>query len=201
MTKQTFCKKAFTLVEVLITIIIIGILAGALMLSMANVRDKAEAAKVVSNLRNLKSAAVSYCLDNGGIPDTRGSQGWSMLSATVLQPYLDIDLSKYGLLDINPDGISINYDDNVKTGYILYIMGDGETTYSSKVGKLIFVAAWVGDKSMGTKKALESMAHSTPLFNGNYTEYVGQQKTGPLPYYTADPSNDLNKNSIVMRVY
>lgn len=201
MTKQPFRKKAFTLVEVLITIIIIGILAGALMLAMANVRDKAEAAKVVSNLRNLKSAAVSYCLDNGGIPDTIGTQGWSMLSVAVLQPYVDIDLSKYGLSGANSDGISTNFNANVKTGYSLYIMGDGSGGYSSKVGKLIFVAAWVGDKSMGTKKALESMARSTPLFNGKYTEYVGQQKTGTPPYYTADPSNDLNKNSIVMRVY
>lgn len=201
MIKQTFSKKAFTLVEVLITIIIIGILAGALMLSMANVRDKAEAAKIVSNLRNLKSAAVSFCLDNGGIPDTIGNQGWSMLSVTVLQPYVDIDLSKYGLSGANSDGITTNYNDNATTGYSLYIMGGGSGGYSSKVGKLIFVAAWVGDQSIGTKKALESMANSTPLFNGKYTEYVGQQKTGPLPYYTADSSNDLNKNSIVMRVY
>ena len=201
MIKQTFSKKAFTLVEVLITIIIIGILAGALMLSMANVRDKAEAAKIVSNLRNLKSAAVSFCLDNGGIPDTIGNQGWSMLSVTVLQPYVDIDLSKYGLSGANSDGITTNYNDNATTGYSLYIMGGGSGGYSSKVGKLIFVAAWVGDQSIGTKKALQSIAHSTPLFNGNYTEYVGQQSTGALPYYTADSSNDLNKNSIVMRVY
>jgi hypothetical protein len=45
------------------------------------------------------------------------------------------------------------------------------------------------------------MAESTPLFNGNYTEYVGQQRTGALPYYKADSTNDLNKNLIVMRVF
>ncbi len=55
---HTFRKKGFTLVELLIALIIIGILAGALLLTMANAQAKAEATRVVSDLRNLKSAAI-----------------------------------------------------------------------------------------------------------------------------------------------
>jgi prepilin-type N-terminal cleavage/methylation domain-containing protein len=195
-------SKGFTLVELLIALIIIGILAGALLLTMANTQAKAEATKVVSDLRNLKSAAILYYVDKGKIPETRGSAGWSLWSVTSLQPYVEIDLSKYRLSGINSEGLTTSsFESNVKKGYSLYIMGAGNGSYSSKIGKLAFVAAWIGDKPIATKRALEAMAVSTPLYNGNYTEYVGQQKTGALPFYKADSTSDLNKNLIVMRVF
>ena len=48
--------KGFTLVELLIVIIIIGILAGMMMLSTGSATDKAEATKIVSDMRNVNAA-------------------------------------------------------------------------------------------------------------------------------------------------
>ena len=65
-------SKGFTLVELLIVIIIIGILAGMMMLSSGSATDKAEATKIVSDLRNIKSAALMYYADKGYWPGTSG---------------------------------------------------------------------------------------------------------------------------------
>jgi general secretion pathway protein G len=57
-------RKAFTLVELLIVIIIIGILAGAMMMLLGSSSDRAEATKIISNLRSMKSATLQFRADH-----------------------------------------------------------------------------------------------------------------------------------------
>lgn len=71
--------KGFTLVELLIALVIMGILAGALLLVSSAGADKAQAMRVVSDLRNLKAAAVQYNASSGSWPS----------SVTDLSGYLD----------------------------------------------------------------------------------------------------------------
>lgn len=70
-------SKGFTLVELLIVIIIIGILAGMLMLSAGSATDKAEATKVVANMRTIKAGCLLFYADKGNWPsaDDTGMSG------------------------------------------------------------------------------------------------------------------------------
>lgn len=57
-------RKGFTLVELLIVIVVIGVLSAMMMLSSTEAVSSARASNIVSNLRNLKTAALAYYVDN-----------------------------------------------------------------------------------------------------------------------------------------
>ncbi|MCE5194831.1 MAG: prepilin-type N-terminal cleavage/methylation domain-containing protein [Nitrospiraceae bacterium] len=82
-------SKGFTLVELLIVVIIIGILAGMMMLSTGGATAKAEATKIVSDMRNMKAAAIMVYADTTKWPTEIAS----------LDEYMDqkIDTIKYDL--------------------------------------------------------------------------------------------------------
>ncbi|MDD4837546.1 MAG: prepilin-type N-terminal cleavage/methylation domain-containing protein [Dethiosulfovibrio sp.] len=83
-------RPGFTLVELLIVIIIIGILAGGMMMVAGAGTDKANATKIVSDLRNLKSAALMYYADKTAWPTKIGD----------LSAYIDRTIS--GDYEYNP---------------------------------------------------------------------------------------------------
>ena len=57
-------RKGFTLVELLIVIVVIGILAGMMMLSSTEAVTSAKATKIISDLTVLKKAVLSWYADN-----------------------------------------------------------------------------------------------------------------------------------------
>jgi len=65
-------RKGFTLVELLIVIVVIGILSAMMMLSSTEAVSSAKAADIVSDLRNLKTAALAYYADNIDEADKSG---------------------------------------------------------------------------------------------------------------------------------
>lgn len=65
MKRRSDRRIGFTLVELLIVIVIIAILAGMMMISTGSATDRAEATKILSDMRALKVAAIMYTHDNG----------------------------------------------------------------------------------------------------------------------------------------
>jgi len=105
--------KGFTLVELLIVLIIIGILAGALLLVAGAGTDKANATKIVSNLRSAKAAALMAYADANG--------AWSPVSSDAMRAYLDdsTDRSKLSVVSTDSSGTTIVwvlYSDDIAGG-------------------------------------------------------------------------------------
>ena len=68
-------RKAFTLVELLVVIGIIALLIGVLLPVLAKSRESARQIQCLSNLRQISTATIAYCNDNGGTYPGRGGQG------------------------------------------------------------------------------------------------------------------------------
>ncbi len=90
--------RAFTLVELLVVIGIIGLLISILLPALSKAQDAAKTVQCASNLRQIATALISYSNDNKGrlIPDmVQGSgvstiypQGFFWANALVTQKYL-----------------------------------------------------------------------------------------------------------------
>lgn len=81
MVIQKSKSKGFTLIEVMVVVVILGILAAFIVPKIIGRPDEAKIAKVKSDIRTLQTALDLYRLDNGAYPTTE--QG---LEALVKKP-------------------------------------------------------------------------------------------------------------------
>lgn len=63
--KKNQSKKGFTLVEIMIVVVIIGLLAAMAIPAFQKVRDNSRKSAITNNIRQLASAADQYFLENG----------------------------------------------------------------------------------------------------------------------------------------
>ena len=105
MTILKYHRGGFTLVELLIVVMIIGIIAGMMLLSAGSATDSAEAVKGVNDLRSLKGAALLYFVDYGRWP---GDAQKASLDSYIDRPVISLVLAsdpgrKYDAVTIGTD--------------------------------------------------------------------------------------------------
>jgi len=142
-------SKGFTLVELLIVIIIIGILAGMMLLSTGSATDKAKATQIVSNMRNIKSAALMYYADEGK---------WPTAGTTALD-----SISKY--LDSSPDKTVYSIVAGTGSGDLSVEANVTDTGVQSKLG------------TMGKDAGLYSDKGAKTVYTGGSPVYMPIRKT------------------------
>jgi prepilin-type N-terminal cleavage/methylation domain-containing protein len=182
-------KTGFTLVELLIVIVIIGILAGMMMLATGVATDKAQATKIVNNMRTLKSAVLMYYMDNYKWPDsgneTTNNKG---IGASVLKGY--VDQSKI-TDNINGEYTIVSRSTDVDNS------GNKNVNYNGSV----FIKYTNETMSAGLKQQLALMAPKANLWNSSELITGTDKKFG---YYNGidgkDKSNG-NPATIHMPVY
>lgn len=145
--KKNSKRKGFTLVELLIVIVVIGVLSAMMMLSSTEAVSSAKAADIVSDLRNLKTAALAYYADN---LDTVDATTPAFDLDTIGKVDGTNDKRKPILKYMNNDDIDAGYEftDNGKEWYVKY----NGTGLTSKVAEKLKSRA----KSVGLLKSTTS---------------------------------------------
>lgn len=173
-------RKGFTLVELLIVIIIIGILAGGMMLVAGTSRDSAEASRIMSDLRNMKAAALMWMAEN---PTTVTADQWTKL-------------------EVDPSPINKYLDRPLISGSHLYVFKEQKFTYDTPVyaetgneegTEEATAEAWIlgynlTNARQGVKSNLAKQAASAGLYGGDAD---GMKSTDSWPptedaFYEAD---------------
>ena len=122
-------SKGFTLLEIMVVVVILGILAGAIVPKLINKPEEVRKVRAQSDIRTIEAALNLYKLDNFIYPTTE--QG---LEALVIKPSVD-PLPKHwkkegylGTVPIDPWGNEYLYlQPGVKTTMDIYSLGlDGE---------------------------------------------------------------------------
>ncbi|OQY17499.1 MAG: type II secretion system protein GspG [Desulfobacteraceae bacterium 4572_35.1] len=80
-TKNISAQRGFTLIEVMVVVVILGILAGIVVPKLLDRPEEARRTKAVLQIKGIEEALALYKLDNGLFPST--NQG---LSALVKKP-------------------------------------------------------------------------------------------------------------------
>ncbi len=143
-------RKGFTLVELLIVIVVIGVLSAMMMLSSTEAVSSAKASNIISNLRNIKTATLAWYTDNLEIVKY-GDNTWQIQALlcnntddarTKLLSYLGSDSSSISLNNGNAGdpikeggyGVCDNGSDNKRnTWFVGYKFAKGETSIKEKV--------------------------------------------------------------------
>jgi general secretion pathway protein G len=139
--------SGFTIVELLIVIVIIGILAAIVVVAYNGITDRARDTSRIAKVKEISKAIERYYVDKGYYPqvqDAQGSEGTTCGSTTenwghcdrnktltdALAPYMVIDPTS--LSSTAPDAISTNYyytsspNNNYQTyGILMYLKGSG----------------------------------------------------------------------------
>jgi len=129
-------RGGFTLVELVVVVLILGILAAVATPHMLGVSDRAEAASIVSNVQTIFAAVELYAAENGHLPaDTPNGQ-----TPVALEPFVKTDFFA------ETTALGGKYDWN------------GPTTGAPVVGVGIRVSSWSNPSVLRIYAAIEEHA-------------------------------------------
>ena len=170
-------RKAFTLVELLIVIVVIGVLSAMMMLSSTEAVTSAKATKIINDMTQLKKATTAWYLENhhrigqnaGNVKEEFGIHVNGKI--TRFSDFIKGSGQAEILKHINNDtSIKLGSKASDNTGDFYIIRSTGKSKYW-------YVSYYLDNKSARLKEKLAARAKSIGLFGSNDLGTDDQIKT------------------------
>ena len=151
--KRNTKRNGFTLVELLIVIVVIGVLSAMMMLSSTEAVSSAKAADIVSNLRNLKTAALAFYADH--LDDVANETGVFASSKTLADDNARKEIWKY----MNNNTVDTNYSfggDDAKatnTKWFVWCKVSDQKVWDKLKSRKASVGLWAASSANATTSA------------------------------------------------
>ena len=158
-------KKAFTMIELIFVIVILGILASVAIPRLAGTRTDAEIATTVANLRTLLNDVASYYAVKGEFPQGSNGVKWS----EITNVYLEQAVNGNGYLMVGGERcieISINNRTGVLPARINFIKypTNKDKGVCKEVLEADAVKAFVDSKILDTLPGTMAIGSSTTIY-------------------------------------
>lgn len=168
-------RKGFTLIEMLIVLVIISILAGMMMMTLASTSDKAKATAIVSNMRIIKAALLMYYADHGSWPGDLGTGKFKESSSntkasSLLLGYIDKAIPDEYTIVQNPTKTSKYYGS-------IFVKYNGLNKLSSGIRSQLAIMAPTANL-WNTSEWVTTINKDTKNIYGEYYYTEGNSKSG-----------------------
>ncbi len=164
--EKKFHKKAFTLIEMLIVIVIIWVLAAALIPRLTSVRDRANDVARKADLNQLATAIIARQMDHNGLLP------WGIDDTTLPMSAIQTELKDAGLDSVPQDPRSVTSVSGLWTW----------TTLSWQYAYLRIAKNWIAGGAFVVMAKMETPGASNWLYNvTSWSIHSGDDSTALIP--------------------
>jgi type II secretion system protein G len=188
-------SRAFTLVEILITITILGILASIILVSTNGTREAARDSRRQSDLSQIRKSLQAYYLATGVYPTTEASEGISLQEDSAANATFTQAMKGGGYMSIIPKDPSYTAGGDYDYKYIAttsdaytlcakseykggYFCTDQDNGGISRTSTVAVFGSWGAGGSEGEEEAFACGDAVTFTYNGGSVTYNSTSTTG-----------------------